>query len=130
MARKKLKNAGPRTGDGDIKPPPQVYSNAVWAYRAEDQSWYLMDPPTREELIKHAERFGVDQIAETAVECGYGLEELIALIERLDMIDATRKVKDGKRFSSGGKRSTAEKRAKKLLNWVAPEADDDAEEAA
>lgn len=108
--------------DIDLKPPPQVYSNVIWGYRAGD-GWFIPDPPTRDELLKHAERFGTDQVAETAAECGYGLEEMIALIERLDQIDVMRAKKEGFKFGAKQKRSTPEKRAKKILNWVEPEKD-------
>lgn len=113
--RRKIKE---RTGEADVKPPPQVHPAAVWGYNSESELWYLVDSPTRDDLINHAERFGVDQVAETAAELGYGLEELIALIERLDMIDSIRVAKENRRYSRGGKRASAEKRAKKLLNWV------------
>ncbi len=106
-----------RTGEAGNNPPPQVDSRAVWAYDTEREMWYILDFPTRDELIAHAEKFGPDLVAETAAECGFGVEELAQLIERLDVIALNRYKRDHKGLSGSFKRarSTPEKRAKKLL---------------
>lgn len=52
--------------------------------------------PASDKLIKHAERHGVDGIAETGAESGLDEEQLTALIIRLDAINAAFR-KDPKR---------------------------------
>lgn len=131
MARRKKQVASSRPESGEqLTPPPSVYHGVVWGYSHTTGQWFLPEKPTREELIKHAERFGTDQVAETAADLGFGLEDLTFLIERLDQIDVTRAKKDGLKFGAKVKRTSPEKRAKKMLNWVEPEKDDDAADAA
>lgn len=126
MGRKKKIVASTRPGDGEeLKPPPSVYHGVVWGYSHESGLWFLPDAPTRDELIKHAERFGTDQVAETAAELGYSLEDMTFLIERLDQIDIVRAKKEGLKFGAKVKRTSPEKRAKKLLNWVEPEVEEE-----
>ena len=130
MARRKQRE-NTRPSDGEqLEPPPSVYNGVVWGYSHERQQWFLPEKPTREELIKHAERFGTDQVAETAAEIGFTLEDLTFLIERLDQIDVMRAKKEGLKFGAKQKRTSAEKRAKKMLNWTEPETDDEEADAA
>ncbi len=78
-----------------------------------DGTWDDSPRPTFAELVRHAERFGVECVAETAAEF-MGVESLTALIVALDRIAG---VEDAKREYSRlpRRRVSAEDRAKKLL---------------
>ena len=93
-----------------------------------DGNWDVQ-PVTREDLLKHAEKFGTHMIAETAVDLGYDLERLTALIAQLDLVDLEAYKKEHKGASGAGmpKKRSPEARAKKLLNWVEPEEDETAD---
>jgi len=85
---------------------------------AERQSYMrriLRDQPSVEQLLKHAERFGTDQVPETAAELGYGAETLERIIDKCDLIDAAefRKLHPHGKTPRGGK--SAEERAKLLI---------------
>lgn len=66
-------------------------------------------------LLRHAEKFGVDGCTDTAVECGYGVEELAALIEELDKIEAAHLKKRVRFYSETKRRLSYEERARRLL---------------
>lgn len=76
------------------------------------------EAPTTEEFLKHAERYGIHMVAETAAQYGFDLERLATLIQQLDVID--QKHHQEKRAFTFGRRWTkpkqsADVRAKKLL---------------
>lgn len=106
--------------------PPQQHPSVLWHLPEggdPEFDFTRLPHPTHEELIKHAERFGTHMIAETMAELGYSVEALTQAIERLDRIDSIRKDKDnaGRMVKRGStKKQSAEKRAKKLLNWEEP----------
>ena len=77
-------------------------------------------PPTMAQLRAHAERFGVDEVAETAAELGYSEERLTSLIVSLDLIDASRRQRGVRPFGPAGKRRAADRRARDLLGLGAP----------
>ncbi len=83
-----------------------------------DGTVVLAPSPTFADLIRHAERFGVDCVAETGAEC-LGVDELTSLIEALDRIEA---VQDSKlRYSRLRRRKPAEIRARVLLGIEDPQ---------
>lgn len=84
--------------------------------------WFPVEVPTIEQLVKHGRRFGIARIAETAVELGYGLDSMTRLIRELDQVDREEHDKI-KKFYHAPKQD-AEKRAKRLLNWEEPEAEE------
>jgi hypothetical protein len=64
--------------------------------------------------MKHADRFGTDQVVETATELGYGLEACVRLTDHCDRVDL-KKWKEEHRYGSPKKTKTAEARCKALL---------------
>ncbi len=103
--------------------PPQRHASMLW-HKTLDGDWVIRDQPTYEELIRHAEKYGTAQIAETMVQLGYDLEALTSAIERLDIVARVRHEheQEGKVRKFGKqKKQSAETRAKKLLNWEDPE---------
>lgn len=79
--------------------------------------------PSVEELMKHAERFGTDQVVETATELGYGLETCVRLTEHCDRLDALA-YKESHRFGSLKRTKSAEARCKALLGITDDEDED------
>lgn len=79
-------------------------------------------PPTAQQLREHAEKFGIDGVAETAAEAGMGEESLTTLIASLDRINSTFR-RDPKRkllYRTPAKTSPA-RRARELLGIEEPE---------
>ena len=82
-----------------------------------DGSVELLPWPTTAELLKHAERYGTECVAESAAEF-MGEEGLTALIGRLDVLDRRRGEREnaGRRITrSKAKLRPAEVRARALL---------------
>ena len=50
----------------------------------------LAPVPTLKDLTRHAEKFGTEQVVETAAECGYGFDTLVRLQDAVDRIDQAR----------------------------------------
>ena len=63
--------------------------------------------PSLEDLRKHAERFGISAVLDTAVELGYGEAELIEVIEMLDTVEATQYADPATRRRLGLRRPSA-----------------------
>jgi len=80
------------------------------------------DVPTVGALMRHAERYGTDQVVETAAELGYGLETCTRLMDHCDRIDAVA-VRE-RRYSTSKKVKSSEERCKALLGIT----DDEEEE--
>lgn len=76
--------------------------------------------PTRAELLRHAEKYGVEMVADTAAE-HMDVEPLASLIAQLDKIEDTRGKKDT-RYYTKPRRKPAEVRAMALLG-IEPEAE-------
>lgn len=70
--------------------------------------------PTIDDLMKHADRFGTDQVIETAVELGYGLDACVRLLDHCDRADvaAFKKLHPHGRASKVG---SSEDRCKALM---------------
>lgn len=68
-----------------------------------------------EDLVKHAEKYGIDGITDTAIEAGYGVEELAKLIERMDAVETALLKKISRYNTPKRHRLTYEERAKRLL---------------
>lgn len=80
------------------------------------------EQPSAQQLREHAEKFGVDGVAETGAEAGMGEESLTALITSLDRINASLR-RDPRRkhlYRSPAKTSSA-RRARELLGIEEPE---------
>jgi hypothetical protein len=71
--------------------------------------------PTIEKLVTYAKKYGTDQVAETAVECGYGLSQLTSLLIKLDAIDQGNAPRITQRRRKIDLHQVCEARAKKLL---------------
>jgi hypothetical protein len=74
-------------------------------------------PPTIDELIKHAERYGGYMVVQTAIDLGYGLEAVTRLQSRVDVIDiehSKARKPWAERFFTRPKKS-AEHRVRKLM---------------
>lgn len=78
--------------------------------------------PTIDDLVRHAEKFGTDQVVETAAELGYQLDSLVRLTDTCDRLDAE-EFRRHHKFGSLAKRKPAEDRCKTLLG-ITDETDD------
>lgn len=79
-------------------------------------------PPTAAALRAHAERFGVDGVAETGAEAGMSEESLTALIASLDRINATfRRDAKRKHLHVTPAKGAPDRRARELLGIPEPE---------
>lgn len=81
--------------------------------------------PSIDDLMKHAEKFGTDQVIETAVELGYGLDACVRLTDHCDRLDVATWKREH-RYGSPKKVKSAEDRCKALLGITdEPDADPD-----
>ena len=90
---------------------------------ASDDSCKLYCMTTTQGLKKHAKKFGIEGVAETAAELGFSVDELADLIEWLDEEEYTQLKSVAKQFTPDKKRhrKTYEQRAKDLLGITDPE---------
>lgn len=77
----------------------------------------VAEVPTFEQLVRHAERFGPNQVVETAILLGYPLDFCVRLQVRCDVLErvAYAKGHDGLTGSYTAPKSTPEDRVKKLM---------------
>lgn len=73
-----------------------------------------LEIPSIEQLMKHADRFGTDQVVITAAELGYGLETLVRLTDHCDRVDAIA-YRETHRYGKTKKLKSSEDRCKLLL---------------
>lgn len=79
---------------------------------------------TAQKLREHAEKFGVDGVAETGAESGMSEESLTALIVSLDRINSTfRRDQKKKHLYVTPAKKPADRRARELLGIEEPETD-------
>jgi len=73
--------------------------------------------PSAQQLREHAEKFGIDGVAETGAEAGMSEESLTALITSLDRINTTmRRDPRRKHLSRAPAKTSASRRARELLH--------------
>jgi hypothetical protein len=77
----------PKRGPGELIPEQR-------AVMARFTSGLQGEAPTIERLVKHAEKFGTDQVLETAADLGYGHDACVRLVDALDRIEAAAYRKD------------------------------------
>lgn len=70
--------------------------------------------PEITDLMKHAERFGTDQVVETAVELGYSLDACVRLMDHCDRLDVASFKKEHP-YAKAPKLKSSEDRCKALL---------------
>lgn len=81
-------------------------------------------PVTAQKLREHAEKFGIDGVAETGAEAGMNEESLTALIVSLDRINSTfRRDQKKKHLYVTPAKKAADRRARELLGIEEPETD-------
>lgn len=73
-----------------------------------------LETPTIEQLKKHADKYGTEQVVETAVELGYGLDTIVNLMDYCDRVNATNYRKE-RPYAKAQKIKSSEERAKALL---------------
>lgn len=76
---------------------------------------YGEDPPTIEQLMKHATKFGRECVVETAAELGYGLDACVRLTDHCDRAEVAAYLSEHPNGRSGPKFDDAIKRCKLLL---------------
>lgn len=79
-----------------------------------------------EALKRHAKRFGIEGVAETAVDLGFNVDQLADLIEWLDGEEYAQQLKQSSQYTPSKRRhrKTYEDRAKELLGITDPEEED------
>lgn len=73
--------------------------------------------PEISDLMKHAERFGTDQVVETAVELGYSLDACVRLMDHCDRLDLANFKKEHP-YAKNPRLKSSEVRCKALLGIV------------
>lgn len=75
-------------------PPPAKPSDLLYERGSALRRACRREPPTIEELMKHAERYGTDAIVQTAAELGYSLQACVRLMDHCDRVDAAAYMKE------------------------------------
>jgi hypothetical protein len=96
------------------KPTPVSVADSLSARKTALRRFSEGNMPSIQELEKHAEKFGANQVLETAAELGYGLETLVRLADHCDRVDIEHYNKEHK-YSKSSKKVSSEDRVKKLL---------------
>lgn len=95
--------------------PPAPKRSTLDARRVMCQKFH--DAPTIKQLERHAERYGTEQVVETAIELGYGIETVTRLQDFCDRVEAANYKKQHPRARPMRFPNT-EKRVKALMEIV------------
>jgi hypothetical protein len=74
----------------------------------------LGEPPTAQQLKRHADRFGSEFVVQTATEVGYGVETCVMLSDHCDIADLARLRRD-RPNARLDRRAPSDDRVRKLL---------------
>lgn len=107
-----------------VKLPPAKAGDLLGEKRTMSRRTFKGKPVTAQKLREHAEKYGIDGVAETAAESGMNEESLTALIISLDRINATfRRDQKKKHLYVTPAKKPADRRARELLGIEEPETD-------
>jgi hypothetical protein len=101
-------------------PADLLEERSAFARYISRQSGYV---PEIGDLMRHAERFGTDQVVETAVELGYSLDACVRLMDHCDRLDMAEFKKEHP-FAKPPKVKSSEDRCKALMGITDEKSDE------